>query len=235
MLQKTKGIALHYYKYSESSVIAKIFTYDAGMQSFMINGIRQKKAKTKLGLLHPLSPLEVSFYNKSSSGIKRIKEISLAKVLEKIPYDINRQLMAVFIAEALMKVLIENEKDDKLFNYVEDIISKLETADKISNSLPLSFLLNLSSFLGFYPSKNNDVFPFFDLQNGCFTKSDFGHNHFIKDEALSNFRSLLLNEKVAFSQKERGGLLLILLDYFKIHHHELKNLKSHTVIEQLNR
>ncbi len=233
MLKKTKGIALHYYKYSESSVIAKIFTYDAGMQSFMINGIRQKKAKTKLGLLHPLSPLEVSFYNKSSA-IKRIKEISLSKILEKIPYDINRQLMAAFIAEALMKVLIENEKDNTLFNYVENIIAELDTADKISNSLPLCFLLNLSSFLGFYPSKNNNVFPFFDLQNGCFTKSDFGHNHFIKDEALSNFRSLLLNEKVAFSQKERGGLLLILLDYFKLHHHELKNLKSHTVIEQLN-
>jgi len=48
MLQKTKGIALHYYNYSESSVIAKIFTYDAGLQSFMINGIRQKKAKTIL-------------------------------------------------------------------------------------------------------------------------------------------------------------------------------------------
>lgn len=234
MLQKTKGIALHYYNYSESSVIVKIFTYDAGLQSFMINGVRQKKAKIKLGLLHPLSRLEVSFYNKAGSGIKRVKELSLAKVLQKIPYDINRQLMAVFIAEALMKVLIENEKDNALFNYVENIIAELEAADKISNSLPLSFLLNLSSFLGFYPSKNNDVFPFFDLQNGCFTKSDFGHNHFIKDEALSNFRSLLLNEKVAFSQKERGGLLLILLDYFKLHHHELKNLKSHTVIEQLN-
>ena len=234
MLQKTKGIALHYYNYSESSVIAKIFTYDSGLQSFMLNGVRQKKAKTKLGLLHPLNLLDVSFYNKSGSGIKRIKELSLSKALEKIPYDINRQLMAVFIAEALMRVLIENEKDSALFNYVENIITELEGADKISNSLPLSFLLNLSLFLGFYPSKNNDDFPFFDLQNGCFTKSDFGHNHFIKDEALSNFRSLLLNEKVVFSQKERGGLLLILLDYFKLHHHELKNLKSHTVIEQLN-
>lgn len=234
MLQKTKGIALHYYNYSESSVIAKIFTYDAGIQSFIINGIRQKKAKKKLGILHPLNPLEVSFYNKSGSGLKRIKDLSLAKVLEKIPYDINRQLMAVFIAEALMKVLIENEKDNSLFNYVEGIIAELDGGEKISNSLPLSFLLNLSSFLGFFPSKNNASFPFFDLQNGCFTKSDFGHNHFIKDEALSNFRSLLLNEKVTFSKYERGSLLLILLDYFKLHHHELKNLKSHTVIEQLN-
>ena len=234
MLQKTKGIALHYYNYSESSVIVKIFTYDAGLQSFMMNGVRKKKAKTKLGLLRPLNPLDVSFYNKSGSGIKRIKELSLAKVLEKIPYEINLQLIAVFIAEALMRVLVENEKDSALFNYVEGIIAELDGPDKISNYLPLSFLLNLSSFLGFYPSKKNDDFPFFDLQNGCFTQSDFGHNHFIKDEALSNFRSLLLNEKVAFSQKERGGLLLILLDYFRLHHHELKNLKSHTVIEQLN-
>lgn len=234
MLQKTKGIALHYYNYSESSVIAKIFTYDSGLQSFILNGVRKKNAKTKLGLLHPLSRLDVSFYNKSRTGIKRIKEISLSKVLEKIPYEINRQLIAVFIAEALMKVLIENENEKDLFNYVEGVITELENADKISNSLPLYFLLNLSLFLGFYPSKKNDHFPFFDLQNGCFEKSDVSHSYFIKDEELSNFKSLLLNETVAFSQKERGVLLLILLDYFKLHHHEFKNLKSHTIIEQLN-
>ena len=234
MLEKTKGIALHYYNYSESSVIAKIFTYNSGLQSFMINGVRQKKAKTKLGLFHPLNRLDLSFYNKSGPGIKRIKEIGISKVLEKIPYDIGRQLMAGFIAESLLKVLIENEEETGLFNYVESVINVLENPKDIPNSLPLTFLLNLSSFLGFYPSKNNLNFPFFDLQNGCFTKDDFGHTYFIKDKLLSNFKSLLINENISFSQKERGSLLRVLLDYFKLHHHELKNLKSHTIIEQLN-
>ena len=108
------------------------------------------------------------------------------EVLGKIPYDIGRQLIAVFIAESLLKVLIENEKETALFNYVESVINVLENPEDIPNSLPLTFLLNLSSFLGFYPSKNNLNFPFFDLQNGCFAKDDFGHTYFIKDKLLSN-------------------------------------------------
>ena len=34
---------------------------------------------------------------------------------------------------------------------------------------------------------------------------------------------------------ERRDMLLILLDYYKLHHHELKNLKSHIVIQELRR
>ena len=109
MFQKTKGIALHYYKYSESSVIAKIFTKEFGLQSFIINGVRQKKAKSKLGLLRPLTFLDLEIYKKSKTGIKRIKEISISKVLERIPFDINRGLLAVFIAEVLLKTLAEDE------------------------------------------------------------------------------------------------------------------------------
>lgn len=233
MLQKTKGISLHYFNYSESSVIAKIFTLDAGLQSFIINGVRQKKSKTKLGILHPLNSLDLAFYNKTGSGLKRIKEIGVSKVLEKIPYEINRQLIAVFIAEVLMRVLIENEKDKALFAYIGTVIEELEKNEVVSNSFPLSFLINLTSYLGFYPSKKNIDFPFFDLQNGCFTVGKTGHQHFISGEHLSSFKSLLLAEKKKFSKKDRGEVLIILMDYFKLHHHELKNLKSHKVMEQL--
>jgi len=233
MLQKTKGISLHYYNYSESSVIAKIFTYEAGLQSFILSNVRQKKAKIKLGLLHPLNRLDLTFYNNPNSGIKRIKEISVSKVLEKIPCKISRQLIAVFISEVLMKVLIEHQKDEALFNYANCVIAELENNVVIHNSFPLSFLLNLSSFLGFYPSKRNVDFPFFDLQNGCFTKNEPEHKCFIKEGNLFNFKSLLQDEKANFSLKVRRSLLLILLDYYKLHHHELKNLKSHIIIEQL--
>ena len=75
--------------------------------------------------------------------------------------------------------------------------------------------------------------PYFDLQNGCFAEKEFLHNHFINGENLQNFKSILFKEKKNISKENRKKLLLILLDYYKLHHHELKNLKSHTVIEQL--
>ena len=51
MIESTKGIALHYYKYSENSVIAKIFTEKFGLQSYIIKGIRNKNSKQKLSIL----------------------------------------------------------------------------------------------------------------------------------------------------------------------------------------
>ncbi len=233
MLQKTKGIALHYYKYSENSVIAKIFTRDFGLQSFIINGVRQNKSKSKLGLFQPFTVLHLEMFKKSKIGLKRLKEINISQIFEKIPFDINRRLLAVFISEVLLKVLIEDEKEKALFNYIENVIVELENSQEIPNTYPLIFLFNLSSYLGFYPSKLNAELPYFDLQNGCFAEKEFGHIHFIKGEDLYNFKALLFKIKKDVSYAERGRVLLILLDYYKLHHHELKNLKSHVVIEQL--
>jgi len=235
MLQKTKGIALHYHKYSESSVIAKIFTKEFGLQSFIINGVRQKKAKSKLGFLRPLTFLDLEIYKKSKIGIKRIKEISISKVLERIHYDINKSLLAVFIAEVLLKTLLEDKKEEPLFGYVETLVSELEEMDKVQNTFPLIFLINLSAYLGFYPSKENSELSFYDLQNGCFSKKAFAHSHFISGEDLQNFKTILFRENKNVSQENRKKILLILLDYYKLHHHELRNLKSHNVIEQLRR
>ena len=45
MTESTNGICLHYYKYSDSSVIAKIFTEKFGMKSYIMKGVREKNLK----------------------------------------------------------------------------------------------------------------------------------------------------------------------------------------------
>tara|TARA_B100000959_G_C14791571_1_gene545829 strand:- start:24 stop:731 length:708 start_codon:yes stop_codon:yes gene_type:complete len=234
MPYKTKGIALHYYKYSESSVIAKIFTKEFGLHSIIINSVRQKNAKLKLGILQPFTLLDLEFIRKPKSGLKRLKEIANSKLLIRIPNDINRRLLAVFFSEILLRVLIEGEKDELVFNFIEKTVSELEEKECVPATYPLTFLLNISSFLGFYPSKENISLPFFDLQNGRFSTKESGHSHYISGADLHNFKSLLLGLRPDLTYMDRKTLLLILLDYFKLHHHELKNLKSHTVIEQLH-
>ena len=48
MTESTSGICLHYYKYSDSSVIAKIFTEKFGLRSFVLKGLEVKNPKTNL-------------------------------------------------------------------------------------------------------------------------------------------------------------------------------------------
>ena len=47
MKYKSRAIALSYLKQGESSIIAKIFTEEKGLQSFIVKGVRAKKSKKK--------------------------------------------------------------------------------------------------------------------------------------------------------------------------------------------
>ena len=47
-LHNTDGIMLHLSPYGDSSVIAKIYTEKFGMQTYLVNGVRSSKAKTKV-------------------------------------------------------------------------------------------------------------------------------------------------------------------------------------------
>jgi len=234
MIEKTQGIALHYTKYSESSVIAKIFTKNFGLKSCIINGVRKKKSKSKLGLLRPLTLLDIELYQNSKQGLKRIHEISLGRVLNKITFDIKRTLLAVFISEVLLKTLVEDETADDLFCFAVELVDNLENLEKIPNTFPLHFLINLSSFLGFYPSKKNQNMKYFDLQNGCFSNEIENGSKFIDGENLESFKTLLFDKTKYLPQKMRKKLLLILLDYYRLHYYELKNLKSPKIIAELN-
>jgi DNA repair protein RecO (recombination protein O) len=56
MLHKTRGIALSYVKYRETSIIVRIFTRQFGIQSYIVNGVRSKSAKTKIALFPTAYP-----------------------------------------------------------------------------------------------------------------------------------------------------------------------------------
>ena len=51
MITKTRGIVLNYIKYGDTSIICKIYTEQFGLQSYIINGIRNSKSKN-IGLFH---------------------------------------------------------------------------------------------------------------------------------------------------------------------------------------
>ena len=44
MLEKTRAIVLNQIKYTDSGIIARMYTREFGRQSFLIKGMRNKKA-----------------------------------------------------------------------------------------------------------------------------------------------------------------------------------------------
>jgi len=234
MLEKTRGIFLHHINYSESSIIARIYTERFGRQSYIVNGIRNKKSGLKKNLFQPLFLLDMEVYQKPGKDLQRLKEARVAIAFDQLPYDIRKSSQAMFLSEVLMQILKEEEPNPDLFDFLFHSACLLDLKESGVANFHLVFLLKLTRHLGVFPKLEQDATcRFFDLQSSSFKNSEPAHQQFMDVETTVNFRKLFgtemgETEKLSFTGKQRTVLLSKLLDYYRIHldlKDELKTLK----------
>ena len=233
MKYKSRAITLKYLKHGESSIIAKIFTEEKGLQSFIVKGVRAKKTKKKLGLFQPLQLLNINASHFPKKNLQYINEIGLEhnQIDDKI--DMKKKFISIFIAEVVSKVLLETEKDKALFKFIWDLKKTINNLKKISPNFPLIFLISLSEYLGFSPSKDEINGEYFNMELGVFANNKQQLNYYIEKENSLHLRGLLENKDIDIPYKNRNKILLQLIEYYKLQHHELKNMTSHLIIESL--
>jgi len=122
MLEKTRGIVLHQIKYTDSGIIAQLYTRDFGRQSFLIRGMRNKKAGKHNILFQPLFILDIEMQYKSSSEMQAMKEFSVAFTPYNIHSDIKKGVVAIFLGEVLTSVLKEESPHMEMFDFLEESI-----------------------------------------------------------------------------------------------------------------
>jgi DNA repair protein RecO (recombination protein O) len=178
MLHKAKGVVLHSVKYSETSVIVKIYTDILGLKSFIIRGIRSKKSKIKPGLFQPLSLLDLVFYYRENASLHTIKELHISCPYMYLPFDIKKSSVALFINEILHKTIREEEANPDLFEYLWNTCTTLDHYEGNVACFHLSFLVHYMHFLGIQPQDNySEVHPFFNIREGFFQSDDSGQPH----------------------------------------------------------
>ncbi len=237
MIQKTQGIVLHSLRYGETSIIARIFTRDLGMQSFLVPGVRKTRSRVKMNLFQPLTPVDLVVYFKEGGGLLRIKEISCPEPLKTIPYDILKSAIAMFLSEILSKSLKEQDPNEALFAFFTDATGILDRSGERLADFHLVFMLQLSSYLGFQPRNNHDqVNSFFNLREGlferqyesgevCLDKDLSRAFHEVSTRTISDFSSLRIPAGV------RRQLLARTIDYYRYHLPGIGEIRSHTVLE----
>jgi DNA repair protein RecO (recombination protein O) len=239
MLLKTKGIVLHHIKYSESSVIATIYTEEFGRKSFMINRGRGRGTAQKANILQPLFMLEMDVYYKPNRDIQRVKEFKNMVVYTSIPYHIVKSSLALFIAEVLYKSIREEEKNKDLFEFLFHSIQLLDISSTGISNFHIMFLLQLTKYLGFHPeliySKEN---PIFDLQNGTFIPSIPFHPNYMSAELSQDFnRALHLNSnnlnELKITSDKRFRLLEKIIEYYQIHVSGFGKVNSLQILQEV--
>lgn len=239
MLEKTRGIFLRSVKYSESSMIAVIYTEAYGRQSFMVNGARSKKSIVKTVAFQPLYLLDLEIYYKNGREIHRLKDVRIANPYATIPFDIRKSSMVIFLSEILYKCLKEEEPNTGLFDYIYNSLSFLDLSDHGISNFHLWFLFKLTQFLGIYPrSEHALISNYFDLQKAQFVNFEPLHNQFTDKHVTILFSRLFeidhtSLEKLEYTQNDRRLVLEKLLEYYRIHFDNLGEIRSLSVLKEV--
>lgn len=234
MLVKTRGVVLNYIKFRESSIIAKVYTEQLGVQSYVVNGVRKKGAGSRIALFQPFTLLEMVVYTSHKGGLTRISEYKTAHPFSTIPFDIRKSSILLFLSEIVAKTVKEEEENPPLFNFLFNAIVAFDEQEGYFENFHLLFLLHLSHHLGFGPSTGSEI-----VEQVAFSGNV---------QALDSAPSVLTLQafEVYFDTmikqpeqmnipngKVRRELLAILIRYYQLHVDRLGEIKSLAILSEV--
>lgn len=238
MLVKTRAILLKTVKYSENSVIARFYTEEFGLESFIINNIRSKKAPINAAHLQPLNLLEADIYQRNNANLQRIKELRCQPLLQNVYTDMVKTSAIVFMQEVLGKVIIEKEKNQELFTFLFDEVYRIEKMTKLPALYPTYWLVKLSQYLGFPPATDTwEEGHLFLPVEGIFSTDNTEPLYFTAPIAKIIYKlSSTMPENLGLIEANaniRKELLDKLLLYYKVHIEGFNELKSNKILAEV--
>ena len=137
------GIVLSLTKFSDTGSIVHLYTSEQGRMQYAIYGNKYK------GILRPLSIVEftANHRNNSPNQLSTLSDCQLLFINSQLATDIQRQCIAMFIAEVLISTLRHPMNDQPLFDWLCEVVKHLDVDTDISN-LHLHFLLEYANHLG---------------------------------------------------------------------------------------
>lgn len=239
MLHVTKGIVLHYFKYSDNSVIIKIFTEHFGIQSYILKGIHSKKNKAQKAYLQPLSIIEIEASQKENKNLQALKSIKIESPYQSIPFNVYKSAIAFFIAEFLSKTIKEEETNSQLFDFITSSLLMLDELKDHFSNFHLVFMAQLTEYFGFQPQlETYKPNYYFNLQEGSFVVFQPNHPFYINQTNTTLFyhvfnANMQQFNALNFTNSQRKEVLAALIDYYSLHVNNLSNLKSKEVLEEV--
>jgi DNA repair protein RecO (recombination protein O) len=239
MIEKTGAIVLHQVKYSDTGIVVQCYTRKFGRLSFLIKGMRNKKAGKHNIHFQPLSILEMVIYYKGSREMQILKEFSALYSPADIQNNIKKSCIAIFLGEVLTSVLKEESPHEELFDYIHDSVIFFDQCRDHFLNFHIAFLTGLSAFLGFEPGKKEDSEnAFFDMINGKFVQLPPLHGNYASEDISDILAKFLVTswdkiDNIALSGSKRNEVLETLLRYYSMHLPGLKKINSLEILKEV--
>ena len=239
MLTKTQAIVLHAIKYGETRLIVDMFTKVFGRQAFIVSIPKTPKGKVKKQFFQPLTILEIETDIRPRQQLQKLHDVRLAAPFASIPFEPDKLAISLFVAEFLYYALRSEQRNELLYEYLENSIVWLDGQQSSFANFHLVFLLRLTRFLGFYPNlddyKDGD---YFDLRESVFMPMPPVHRDFLHPEEAQKVQLMMRMDfptmhLFRMSHQERNRLLDVSLKYYRLHLPDFPEMKSIEVLQAL--
>jgi len=238
MQLKTKAIVISTLNYGETDVIAKCFTEEKGVVSYMLKGIRKsKKGKLRMSMFQQLSLLDIEASHKENKNLQYLREVRVCHPYHSLYSNVYKSTIVMFLAEVLKNSIQEEEQNQALFSFLEDSFVDLDRAQTIKN-FHLHFIVKLTEFLGFYPDTKSSGLPYFDMLNGVFQLKEY--NAYSFNNSNSELLKALMSQKnykeanqILLNQDRRKSFLDFMMLYYELQLQGFRKPKSLEVLQQI--
>jgi DNA repair protein RecO (recombination protein O) len=232
----TYGIVLQTTKYSENSLIVKIFTRKNGVLSFIIKNAFSKKSKQHVSFFAPLTILELVYKESYTEKLSFLKEVSIIHPFHAIHNDFNKNCILLFYQELLMKLLYQaNASDDPLFDFIEEHLLKLEATQYLASDFHIVFLIQLIQQLGYNPELNFSLqAPYFSIEDSNFGSCFIDIPYYLSKEASYYLFTILKKQNITIPDKKtRLELLNGMLFYLMKNNKQINEIESVAILSEV--
>lgn len=242
MIVKSDAIVLKTVDYSESSIIATLFTRMKGKTAVIAKGARKPKSKFAAFLV-PGQLVEVVYYYKQSRSVQTLSDISYRRKLNSIRVDINKMALMMTTMELAGQLLHENEVNESLFEFLETFLDWTDKQEKMPKLLFPYVQLRLAEYIGIglqvTDNQPEEGAGYINISSG--TVSNEAHDEysvqlspgqfaFVKKSLHSTNASVL---QIVINDNDLKNLVETLDKYFTYHIEGIKPRKSDRIFEQL--
>lgn len=242
MIVKTKAIVLRTVDYSESSIIATLFTREKGKTAVIAKGARKPKSKFAAFFV-PGQLLEVVYYYKQSRSVQTLSDVSFAEKLNSFRVDIQKMAFAVTTLELAGQLLHDNEVNEPLFDFMETFLKWADKQEEMPKLIFPYVQLRLAEYIGvglqMYNEGRDNGGGYINISSGTVSKETADQHAepltaaqfaFVKKSLHSTNASVL---QIVMGIDEIKNLIEILDKYFTYHIEGVKPRKSDKIFEQL--
>lgn len=244
MITKTEAIVLRVIDYSESSLIARLFTRTHGIVSVIAKGARKPKSKFAAFLV-PGQVLEVVFYMKQSRSVQTLSDVSFLLKLDSLRTDIEKMALVTITAELVNQVLHENEQNEPLFLFLMKMLNWINGRSQVSRIFFPYIQTRVIDYIGIglQPDENvrtkETARGYINIETGSLSLHAEGSQatalseqqfYFLR-EALDSTKSGIF--EINLPNSELSELIEYLDKYIRYHVEGVKPRKSDNIFDQI--